>query len=184
MRTMSFLFHQYVGHLDWGRAFQRRVDRAADAVFGGEELGLFHRRTIEIDGDAEGTQARVDIKAGDATRIPGDANLLTIVFQNLLLNAAQAMQGRGRIDVTLSADGDWQRIAVADQGPGIPAEIKAALFRPFKTTKARGTGLGMATAKRLVELHGGRISVDCPAQGGTIITILLPLSRTTTASRG
>jgi two-component system sensor kinase FixL len=122
--------------------------------------------------------------AGDATRIPGDANLLTIVFQNLLLNAAQAMQGRGRIDVTLSADGDWQRIAVADQGPGIPAEIKAALFRPFKTTKARGTGLGMATAKRLVELHGGRISVDCPAQGGTIITILLPLSRTTTASRG
>ena len=121
---------------------------------------------------------------GRTASIPADATLLTIVFQNLLINAAQAMQGRGRIDVTLSDAGDWQRIDVADQGPGIPAEIKAALFRPFKTTKARGTGLGMATAKRLVEMHGGQISVECPAQGGTLVTILLPAARSTTASRG
>ena len=112
--------------------------------------------------------------------LSGDANLLNIVFQNLLINAAQAMQGRGRIDVTGHADQGWHRIDVKDQGPGIPAEIRAELFRPFKTTKARGTGLGMATAKRLAELHGGRIDVTCPASGGTEISVHLP----TTASPG
>ena len=118
--------------------------------------------------------------AGAVPLLAGDANLLNIVFQNLLINAAQAMQGRGRIDVRCHADLGWHSIQITDQGPGIPAEIRAELFRPFKTTKARGTGLGMATAKRLVELHGGRISVVCPPAGGTEITVQLP----TTAFEG
>jgi len=117
---------------------------------------------------------------GSAPPLGGDANLLNIVFQNLLINAAQAMQGRGRIDVRCHAADGWHRVEVNDQGPGIPAEIRAELFRPFKTTKARGTGLGMATAKRLVELHGGRIDVVCPPSGGTQIAVHLP----TTASAG
>ncbi|MBY0493402.1 MAG: PAS domain S-box protein [Cyanobacteria bacterium] len=117
---------------------------------------------------------------GSVPPIAGDANLLDIAFQNLLINAAQAMQGRGTIDVKCHADHDWQSVEIIDQGPGIPAEIRAELFRPFKTTKARGTGLGMATAKRLVELHGGQISVVCPPAGGTEITVRLP----TTVSEG
>ena len=112
--------------------------------------------------------------SGDVLPIHVDPSLLTIVFQNLLINAAQAMQGRGEIRVTLTAHGDWLTIAIADRGPGIPEEIRQVLFRPFKTTKARGTGLGMATAKRLVELHGGKIEVECPDVGGTIVTITLP----------
>lgn len=111
---------------------------------------------------------------GNVSPIAADANLLTIVFQNLLINSAQAVQGRGRIEVTLTAEPGWHRVEMVDNGPGIPAEIRSALFRPFKTTKARGTGLGMATAKRLVEMHGGRISVASPPQGGTAITIELP----------
>ena len=103
-----------------------------------------------------------------------DPALMTIVFQNLLMNSAQAMQGKGTITVALSARDGWFRIDVIDHGPGIPAEIQAALFRPFKTTKARGTGLGMATAKRLVELHEGRISVTSPPGGGTIVSVELP----------
>lgn len=109
-----------------------------------------------------------------APPLPADANLLNIVFQNLLINAAQAMQGKGTITVKAEAADGWHRVLVKDQGPGIPAEIRAQLFRPFKTTKARGTGLGMATAKRLVELHGGRIHVTCPPSGGTEITVQLP----------
>ena len=116
--------------------------------------------------------------AADVPPLMADANLLTIVFQNLLINSAQAMQGRGRITVTADVEDGWHRIAVIDQGPGIPPEIRADLFRPFKTTKARGTGLGMATAKRLVEMHGGRIEVVCPPPGGTTVTLYLP----TTAS--
>jgi two-component system sensor kinase FixL len=113
----------------------------------------------------------VDITGG-VPPLVGDANLLTIVFENLLINSAQAMQGRGRITVTLAADDGFHHVTIADTGPGIPQEIRANLFRPFKTTKARGTGLGMATAKRLVELHGGRVEVAPPGAGTTIIVHL------------
>ena len=75
------------------------------------------------------------------------------------------------------------RIEVADAGPGIPPEIRRVLFRPFKTTKARGTGLGMATAKRLVELHDGRIVVECPEGGGTVVRVELPAGGLKAAGR-
>jgi two-component system sensor kinase FixL len=112
--------------------------------------------------------------AGEVPPVSGDPALLTIAFQNLLINSAQAMQGRGVVCVTVTAADGWHHVAIADTGPGIPPEIRATLFRPFKTTKARGTGLGMATAKRLTELHNGRIEVTCPEGGGTIVTIHLP----------
>ena len=111
---------------------------------------------------------------GKVPSVHGDANLLTIALQNLLINAAHAVQGRGTVRVTLAAADGWHHIEIADDGPGIPPEIRANLFRPFKTTKARGTGLGMATAKRLTELHHGRIDVVCPERGGTVITVHLP----------
>jgi signal transduction histidine kinase len=111
---------------------------------------------------------------GEAPHVHADANLLTIAVQNLLINAAQAQQGSGEITVTLSVQEPMVRIRIADQGPGIPAEIRANLFRPFKTTKARGTGLGMATAKRLVDSMSGQIAVECPAGGGTVITVDVP----------
>ena len=105
----------------------------------------------------------------------GDATMLTIAIQNLLINSAQAMQGRrGTVRITLGAADGWHSIAIADSGPGIPREIRASLFRPFKTTKARGTGLGLATAKRLIELQGGRIEVVSPQGGGTTVTLYLP----------
>ena len=114
--------------------------------------------------------------AGGVPRLPADPALMTIVFQNLLINSAQAMHGRGAIEVTIQASEGWHRVDLADHGPGIPADVRATLFRPFKTTKARGTGLGLATAKSLVELHGGRISVNCPPSGGTTVTVELPSS--------
>jgi PAS domain S-box-containing protein len=119
----------------------------------------------------------VDV-AGDVPPMTGDANLLTIVFQNFLINSAQAMQGRGRITVMLAAADGWHHVTIADTGPGIPAEIRANLFRPFKTTKARGTGLGMATAKRLAELHGGSVEVLSPEGGGTTVVVHLPSGNT------
>jgi len=112
--------------------------------------------------------------AGEAPALPLDPSLMTIVFQNLLINSAQAMHGKGTIAVMMTPVDGWLRVEVIDQGPGIHPEIRAVLFRPFKTTKARGTGLGMATAKRLVELHEGRINVTCPPGGGTTVTVELP----------
>jgi signal transduction histidine kinase len=117
---------------------------------------------------------RVEI-AGVDESVPADEELLTIAFQNLLINAAQAMQGRGTISATVTAaDERIQRVQIADTGPGLSAEARASLFKPFFTTKARGTGLGLATAKRLVEAHRGTIAIECPPGGGTIVTIELP----------
>ena len=114
---------------------------------------------------------------GDPAPIIADAELLKIAFQNLFINAAQAMQGRGAIRANITADERGQRVTVADSGPGIPADVRERLFRPFFTTKARGTGLGLSIAKRLVELHGGTIAIDCPPAGGTVVTVELPTER-------
>ena len=85
------------------------------------------------------------------------------------------MQGRGTIRVVVSGvDGRHCQIAIADSGPGIPAEVREKIFTPFFTTKARGSGLGLPTAKRLVEAHHGTISIDCPPGGGTTVTVVLP----------
>jgi two-component system sensor kinase FixL len=121
--------------------------------------------------------ADLDISvAGEVPHALADPNLMKIVLQNLLINAAQAQQGRGRVRVALGRAERFNAIEIADSGPGIPAEIRAALFRPFKTTKARGTGLGMATAKRLIESQDGQIAVECPEAGGTRITLTIPVA--------
>jgi two-component system, LuxR family, sensor kinase FixL len=111
---------------------------------------------------------------GTTSSLLGDPTLLTIVFQNLFINAAQAMQGRGDLRVHMHRETNMVRVDVIDQGAGIAPEMRTRLFQPFQTTKARGTGLGLATARRLVELHDGRISVRCPPAGGTIVSVEMP----------
>jgi two-component system, LuxR family, sensor kinase FixL len=114
---------------------------------------------------------------GAAPLILADAELLKIVFLNLLVNGAHAMRGRGQIRVSLRPEGAFCGIAFMDQGPGIPADIREKIFTPFFTTKSRGTGLGLPTAKRLIEAHHGTIVVDCPSHGGTTVTVNLPLAQ-------
>ena len=111
---------------------------------------------------------------GDAPAVMADADLLKIVFQNLLVNAVQAMQGKGAIRVTLEIVAGHSRVTLRDAGPGIGPDVLDKIFTPFFTTKARGTGLGLPTAKRIVEAHGGRIAVACPPGGGTTVTVELP----------
>jgi PAS domain S-box-containing protein len=113
--------------------------------------------------------------AGGAPQISADAEMLKIVFQNLLVNAAHAMQGRGSIRIAVDVVDGTCRIEFTDSGPGIPVEIRDKVFMPFFTTKSRGSGLGLATAKRLIEAHSGELSIDCPPSGGTTILIQLPL---------
>ena len=89
------------------------------------------------------------------------------------------MKGKGRIQVAVqTVDGASCQIAFIDSGPGIPADIREKIFTPFFTTKSRGSGLGLPTAKRLIEAHNGQIDVDCPPAGGTQVVIRLPISAT------
>jgi two-component system CheB/CheR fusion protein len=103
-----------------------------------------------------------------------DGEMVRATVLNLLLNAAQAMAGHGRIAVSLGRSGTSAVIEIRDSGPGIPEEIRDRIFEPFFTTKARGGGLGLPIARRTAELHGGALAVDCPAGGGTIVTLTLP----------
>ena len=112
---------------------------------------------------------------GDAVTLPADGDLLRAMVLNLLLNAAQAMAGRGRITVTTTRRDGMVDLQVRDTGPGIPDDIRDQIFEPFFTTKARGGGLGLPIARRTAELHGGTLSVSCPDSGGTAVTARMPI---------
>jgi len=135
---------------------------------------------LRTDPSVAGITIEVD---GTSPPVLVDPELLKIVLQNLLINGAQAMNGCGRIRVALGATAGRCEIRVADTGPGIPAEIRDRIFTPFFTTKARGTGLGLPTAKRLIEAQQGAIHVEFPAGGGTIVAVELPLANVTAGAR-
>ena len=137
---------------------------------------LIARTAQLLGGDPAFKDVRVEI-AGTAPPITADPELLQIVFHNLLVNSAHAMQGHGTIRAALEATDDGCEIVLTDPGPGIPAEILDQIFTPFFTTKARGSGLGLPTAKRLIEAHRGSIGLTSPPGQGTIVTIRLPADK-------
>lgn len=120
---------------------------------------------------------RVDVFADDAI-VAADPEQLQIAFQNIVINAAQAMNGAGPMRIELARENGSWKIAFCDQGPGMPPEVLAQVFEPFFTTKHRGTGLGLPIARRIVEAHGGTIEIDLPDTGGTVVAIWLPAPKT------
>jgi len=107
--------------------------------------------------------------------VRADGNLLKRIFTNLLTNGIQAMPEGGSLAVTGTVSGDMANIVVSDTGIGISEENMSKLFQPLFTTKAKGTGLGLAVCKRIVEAHGGEISFESEEGVGTSFTIKFPL---------
>ena len=108
-----------------------------------------------------------------------DPSQLEQVFLNICLNACQAMvaQGGGALTVR-SRPGDGNVVVeICDTGPGIPADLRAQIFKPFFTTKREGNGLGLAISARIVAEHGGHIGYRCPPEGGTVFTVTLQQAR-------
>ncbi len=103
----------------------------------------------------------------------GDVEMLQEVILNLLLNAGQAMEGRGVVRVTVDG-GSMAMVRVHDQGPGIPAHLQSKMFEPFFTTKPAGTGLGLAIVRRLVELQNGTVTLES-SNLGTRVLVTLPM---------
>ena len=106
-----------------------------------------------------------------------DPNQINQVLLNLILNAIQSMDKPGTIRVTLEQDDDLAVISVADEGKGIAPENLSQIFRPFFTTKGQGTGLGLSLARRMVESHGGSITVSSEVGSGTQFEVRLPIAR-------
>lgn len=113
-----------------------------------------------------------------------DTHRIEQVFRNVLENAIAACGDTGQIEITYSAV-EWRsapalRIVIRDSGSGIDAEVLRRVFQPFFTTKQKGTGLGMAIARRIVEAHEGQINAGNSAYGGAEFRITLPLERSGT----
>jgi two-component system NtrC family sensor kinase len=124
--------------------------------------------------------------ASDIPPIQADADQLHQVLLNLIINAQQSLQDhtlprRLRVESRFDRASDSVRIVVADNGPGIPEELRARVFEPYFTTKPTGvgTGVGLAVSLGIIEAHGGALAVDCPNGGGAVFTITLPVGCTT-----
>jgi two-component system NtrC family sensor kinase len=104
-----------------------------------------------------------------------DRHQLGQALRNLLTNAAYVTKPEGMIRVELRGRGSFYGIAVADDGPGIPPELRQRVLDPFFTTKpvGEGTGLGLAVTRAIVEAHGGELTFEFPEAGGTIATVWL-----------
>jgi signal transduction histidine kinase len=115
----------------------------------------------------------VAVRADAPRAIRGHYEPLRRAFANLLRNAAEAMGGRGAIDVAVAGGPDGVVVTVADHGPGVPAEIRDRVFEPYVTTKPEGTGLGLALVRQTVEAHGGAITLSETPGGGATFTVTL-----------
>jgi len=164
--------------LDFVRPIRLQMERISivDAVQGAISLA---------DGKARRGAVNVDVRLADGLPlIQGDQHQLMQIFTNLLINAYEAMGGRGRITVTGErtrlADGgdglDAVLIDVTDDGPGMPQEISDKVFDPFFTTKAQGSGLGLAIVRKIVDAHDGRLDLRTAPGQGTTIRLTLPVS--------
>ena len=127
-----------------------------------------------IRSDPAMTGIRVEISGEDVTA-PLDREQMHVVFLNVLLNAAQAMGLRGDIEVDIGTGPGKCEVTVADRGPGIAPGLREKVFQPFFSSKSRGAGLGLPTARRIVESHDGALTARPRDGGGTLLTVTLPL---------
>lgn len=115
--------------------------------------------------------------------VMADPVRLTQALLNLLINAIQAVERKGRVEVSAAVADGKVCVAVSDNGPGIPPEKLASIFDPYFTTKTEGSGLGLWIAQQIVTAHGGSIEAQNGPAGGAVLTMKLPMRTTTDGHR-
>ena len=123
-----------------------------------------------------GVESVVKFNAGDVD-LKGSAIELRQLILNLLQNAVEAMPGGGTVTVETCREGDMLRIDITDTGQGIPEDVRPKIFSAFFSTKSEGLGLGLFSARRIVNDYGGRIAMESKEGTGTCFTVLLPLRK-------
>ena len=153
-----------------------RLDRAAEDRFDVRE-GL--EKTLLITRNLLKYGVTVERRFDDVPPILCAPSRINQVFINLVTNAVQAMDGKGTLTITTKARDGWVDVEVCDTGCGIPPEHLEKIMDPFFTTKpvGQGTGLGLSIVRKIVDEHGGRITIDSKVGVGTSITISLPIDR-------
>ena len=140
---------------------------------------IAERAAEEVRADVRSRGGNVQV-TGKFGTVQGDEVLLRQAFSNLVRNSLEACIDAGivpRIQINGAIDHVQavQQMTVSDNGPGVDADVMARMFRPFFTTKARGTGLGLALVQKIVVTHNGRVTVANGESGGARITVTLPL---------
>jgi two-component system sensor histidine kinase HydH len=129
----------------------------------------------------EAAAREIDISSHTENSLPpvmADPIRLTQALLNVLINAIQAVDRKGRVEVNASVADGWVCVAVSDNGPGISPERLAFIFDPYFTTKTEGSGLGLWIAQQIVTAHGGSLQAQNRESGGAVMTIRLPLRTT------
>jgi signal transduction histidine kinase len=124
----------------------------------------------------------LEVVRDESTTLPlvvADFNQLVQVFINLLVNAIQSVDDKGKLTIRTEAENEWVKISISDTGCGIPEENMDKIFTPFFTTKedVKGVGLGLSVSHGIIERHGGRIETQSKVGKGSTFTILLPSYR-------
>jgi two-component system sensor histidine kinase HydH len=139
------------------------------------DLVKLARETAEFGKRHPGVRGcRVSVFAVRPLVIRGHAVTLGRVILNLLLNAADATGGRGRIEIRVLAEGEGVRLEVHDDGPGVPADLREHIFEGLVTTKPGGSGLGLLSMRVAALEHGGRIALTESDLGGACFQMWLP----------
>ena len=161
--------------------YARPLDIAAEPV---ELQGIVEKVIAEVGEALPEVQLRSE---GTFGSVAGDEGLLRQALLNLARNAAQACagaEGGGRVllrgETVRGEESGLQRVSVLDNGPGIADAVLPKIFRPFYTTKADGTGLGLAVVQKIILQHGGQVEAQNRADGGAAFLVTLPLCLTAT----
>jgi signal transduction histidine kinase len=126
-----------------------------------------------------GVEVRVT-RPAPLPEVMGDPEQLKEVLVNLIINACEEMKEGGTIMIEERLFGQrphqFTVLSLSDSGPGIPEELREKVFQPFFTTKDEGTGLGLSIASRIINEHGGRLSIESGSTGGAEFVITLPVN--------
>jgi len=167
----------------------RRLDQIVEGFLQFAKPTALSRHATDLNDLAEETlaliepqalQQRVHVRREMASGLPkitADYGQLRQTLLNILINALQAMPNGGELVVATSNGGENVGLTIRDTGCGVPPENLPKLFDPYFTTKVRGFGLGLATVERVVQEHGGRVSVSSELQKGTSFVLSLPATQ-------
>jgi signal transduction histidine kinase len=165
-----------------------RLEQLTTGLLDFVRTGEIHRRATspaqviaaaaaEVGGDraAAAANVRIDVDTTAARASWSlDPERLQQVLSNVLRNAVQASPAGGAVEVRCWSEGGRLHLRVRDRGTGIPPGQEEAIFEPFHTSKVRGTGLGLAVARWVVDLHGGTIAARNHPDGGAVIDVAIP----------
>jgi signal transduction histidine kinase len=141
------------------------------------DVNLELEQTLSVLVHEIGTDSVIVRNFGDVPKVNVNPALLSQAFLQIIQNALQLKSGQVNITLTTKLDDDQVLVHIADNGPGIPADIRRRIFEPFFTTRevGQGTGMGLTLAQQAVQACGGTIVVTCPPNGGTVFTVTIPV---------